>query len=207
MSWSQQVMNGLETVFRTLDFAKHVQEGFKNAGDGRGLSHFEYATTYKGEVAAIPRWWLLGFVDEEELVLQTGREKASDWRASHDGQDPVAPVGLVYTFFWRNRETDRAPLLPPQIIVGAGSIRFKEWGRTRNYAGGSTGYLWELGVALNETRSGGDFDIPPQPARHLELLDGFAWREPVLLESLDSGDKIKALVRDSIEHIVGKVKK
>ena len=73
MSWSLQVMNGFETVFRTYDFGKYVQDALAHAVDARRLRHFEFSTTYRGEVAPLPRWWLRGFIPESETLIEDGR--------------------------------------------------------------------------------------------------------------------------------------
>lgn len=203
MSWSQQVMNGLETVFRTFDFAKHISDELLRAAEGRGLNSFEYSTTYKGEVAAIPRWWLLGITRGDDEVVKNGRGKVADWMAANGGVEPEVPMGVVYLCFWHNRATDLSPLLPPQIVAGAGTITFREWGQAHAFTGG---HLWELGVALNDRRRDGDLGgLGTQPTKHLHLSKDFEWRPIVTLESLDDGQKIRDLANNTAEFIAKKV--
>lgn len=202
MSWSLHVMNGLETVFRTFDFAKHVTDELGRAAEGRGLGRFEYSTTAGGEWATLPRWWLLGFTPSDDEIIKDGRGKVSTWRDKL-GADPKVKLGLVYLFFWNDRATDRSPVLPPQILVGGGSITFKEWGQSQAFA---PSYLWKLGVQLNQHRRQPDFaSLGATPTPHLVLGGDFEWRPLVTLESLDTADKIKELANQTAEFVATKV--
>ncbi|MCB9682660.1 MAG: hypothetical protein H6733_14435 [Alphaproteobacteria bacterium] len=203
MSWSLQVMNGLETVFRTFDFARHIHDELIRASEGRGLKHFEYSTTWNCGTAALPRWWLIGVTRADDEIVGNGRGKVADWMAENGNVEPSVPMGLIYLCFWSNRATDLSPLLPPQIAVGSGLVTFKTWGKAHAF---HDSYLRELGEAVNDQRhQGALLGLGTNPTKHLHLADDFEWRPLVTLESLDDGQKIKDLANELAAFVAGKV--
>jgi len=50
MTWSLQILNGLETAFRTFEFVKHIHDEAERALSGRGMETHWIWTNNHGEV-------------------------------------------------------------------------------------------------------------------------------------------------------------
>jgi len=191
VTWSLHALNGLETVFRTFDFAQHITNEIERAGVGKGMAWNPYFTSSTGEAVGIPRWWLRWFEPDGSELIGTGGKTVSAKKADL-GHDPKGNVGLVIVCFWRRRGIDRQdPILKPQVLCGVGEMVFQPWG-----GADFKRYLKAAADAANEGRRDWSVGKPAGSIGKLQLDDAFSWKEPVNIESLDTPESISDLATE-----------
>ncbi|MCB9764949.1 MAG: hypothetical protein H6739_34550 [Alphaproteobacteria bacterium] len=189
MEWSIQVLNSMETVFRTYDFAAHVLDTITRDAESRGLKHHGYEAVRHGENLRIPKWRLLWFDPVEDLRVDAGTTKIHKL-IGEDGAPHPLQVGLLMAIYWRKRGEDLKAGLPPQILCGAGTLYLKPWGTSQDYKN----YFRELCTEANNARPHWT-DQPLQGTQHVAFGEDFKWVGPVALEHIDSDEKLSDIVK------------